>query len=124
MLFSVKWVKYIGIISALVCLLLLWDWFDKNDYFKSNYNELTATEADIFNHNKRNGVSLAEVYEKHFSDTAYKFPRQQVTRIKLFKNIAVASVFTSKTLKRDTMLISYKSVTTPQILIGTKLLGN
>lgn len=83
-------------------LLAVWYWADNQDYFQGDYFELTEKQNIIFNwQDGDNGNKLITRYRKHFADTEFVFPRQKVTKIKLFKNIPIIGVFTGKTLKQN-----------------------
>jgi hypothetical protein len=89
-------------IVGLLGLTAIWYWADDNDYFQSNYNDLTEKQRATFTwQDADNGDKLTERFRQHFFDTDLYFPRQKVTKVKLFKNIPMLGVFTAKTLKQN-----------------------
>lgn len=83
-------------------LLSVWYWADNQDYFHGDYLELTEKQNRIFNWQEEdNAAKLMTRYRHHFADPEFVFPRQKVTKIKLFKNIPILGVFTGKTLKQN-----------------------
>lgn len=97
--------KILKILSIVVCLFALtafWYWADNQDYFNSNYNDLTEHQKEIFKwRSDIDNFDLPEIYRQHFSDTKFIYPRQEVYKVKLFKNIPILGVFTGKTLKQN-----------------------
>lgn len=93
--------KILGVFTSLLLLTAFWYWADDQDYFRSNYNDLTEKEKEIFKWSDSDNFDLYQVYRQHFFDTEFIFPRQQVSKIKLFKNTPLLSIFTSKTLKQN-----------------------
>lgn len=97
--------QFLKILLLILCLLALAAfayWADEQDYFKSNYNDLTEQEKEIFKWREEpENFDLADVYRQHFTDSEFIFPRQQVTKVKLFKNIPVVGIFTGKILKQN-----------------------
>ncbi|MFA7381298.1 MAG: hypothetical protein WC150_12625 [Bacteroidia bacterium] len=97
-----RFLKILLVAACLFAFTILWYWADDQDYFQSNYNDLTEQQKEIFNWRSNvDNFDLAQVYKQHFADTEYIFPRQQVSKIKLFKNIPIISVFTGKTLRQN-----------------------
>ncbi len=83
-------------------LLVFWYWADKKDYFKADYNELTKAEYNLFTwQDDDDEEKLKQRYRQHCFDSLYIFPRQKVTRVKLFRNTPMISALTSKTLKKE-----------------------
>lgn len=77
-------------------------WADSQDFFQGSYSELTEEQNNIFKWQEGDDVNkLMTRYKQHFADTEFVFPRQKVAKIKLFKNIPVIGVFSSKTLKQN-----------------------
>ncbi len=94
--------KIILTIIAISGLLALWYWTDTNDYFRTNYRNLTDKEESIFKwRDGDDGDKLMNRYRQHFNDTTFFFPRQSVKTIKCFKNIPMVGAFTSRTLKHN-----------------------
>ncbi len=94
--------KIILLVVAVFALASFAYWADEQDYFKSNYKDLTEQEKEIFKwRSEPENFDLVEVYRQHFTDNDFIFPRQQVTTIKLFKNMPLVGVFTGKTLKQN-----------------------
>jgi hypothetical protein len=94
--------KLILIVITTLGLLSIWQWLDNKDYFKSDFNDLTAEQEKIFKW--RDGDSdgtLKERYRNHFTDREYSFPRQKVTKIKLIENKLLIGLFTNRTLKKS-----------------------
>jgi hypothetical protein len=96
--------KILLLFIILIGLLAFWYWADKEDYFQADYRNLAAAEQDIFvwkdGDGDNAGEKLMQRYRQHFLDQ-YAFPRQKVTKVKLFRNTPMLSVLTSKTLKQD-----------------------
>lgn len=83
-------------------LFSLWYWVDKNDYFQTDYRELTTEQTNIFEwQNGDSEETLKERFKAHFTDSTFLFPRQKVHKIKIFKSIPLFGVFTGKTLKQE-----------------------
>ena len=90
------------VILVIFGLFQLWYLADNKDYFKADYRELSLTQQDLFKwKDDDNEESLKQLYRQHFPDSEYAFPRQNVTGVKLFRDIPLVSAFTSKTLKQD-----------------------
>lgn len=100
---SMKWfLKMFLIATCLFALTAFWYWADNQDYFQSNYNDLTEQQNGIFKwRSDIDDFDLPQVYRQHFADTEFVFPRQQVSKVKLFKNNPITGVFTSKTLRKN-----------------------
>ncbi len=96
-----QFLKIFGFIFLLFGLIIFWYWADNQDYFLSDYNDLTEQQNSIFNwQDGDDGEKLMNRYRQHFTDKEFIFPRQKVTQVKLFKNIPIFGVFTAKTLKQ------------------------
>jgi len=94
--------KILITLFVLTGLSLLWYWSDKKDYFNSDYRDLTASQKAMFEwQDDDDAEKLMQRYRHYFFDSQYAFPRQPVTKVKLFRNIPMLSVFTSKTLKAE-----------------------
>jgi hypothetical protein len=89
--------KGLKIIVGLILLLSLWYWTEQNDYFRADYNDLTSQETAKFEAEPNPTM----IYVSHFGDSKYMFPRQNVDKIKLFKNIPFIESLTSRTLKKE-----------------------
>jgi hypothetical protein len=98
-----KW--FLKIVLVSLCFLVLisfWYWVDNEDYFNASYRDLTEHQKEIFKwRSDIDNFDLPHVYREHFADSEFIFPRQQVARVKLFKNIPIVGVFTGKTLKQN-----------------------
>ena len=94
--------KFLIVLFILIGLSVFWYWADKKDYFNSDYKDLTASQKKTFEwQNGDDGEKLMQRYRQYFFDSQYAFPRQKVTKVKLFRNIPMISALTSKTLKKD-----------------------
>ena len=94
--------KFLISLFVLFGLSAFWYWADKKDYFNSDYKDLTASQKNIFEwQGGDDAENLMQRYRQHFFDSQYQFPRQKVTKVKLFKNIPMISVLSSKTLKPE-----------------------
>ena len=93
--------KITVIILLSLGMTTLFLWADDRDFFQGNYNDLTDQQTEIFKWRDTNNFNLSQVYRQHFADKELIFPRQHVSRVKLFKNIPIVSVFTAKTLKQN-----------------------
>jgi hypothetical protein len=93
--------KFLIILFVVIGLLVFWYWADKKDYFNTDYKDLTTSEKKNFEWQYGDNGELMQRYRMYFFDSQYAFPRQQVTKVKLFRNIPMVSVFTSKTLKAE-----------------------
>jgi len=97
--------RFLKILLVTLCLFALtafWYWADDQDYFQSNYNDLTEQQREIFKwRSDIDNFDLPQVYRQHFDDSEFKFPRQQVSKIKLFKTTPIVGVFTGKTIKQN-----------------------
>jgi hypothetical protein len=89
-------------VICLFALTAFWYWADDHDYFKNNYTDLTEQQKEIFKwRSDIDDFDLPQVYRQHFADSEFIFPRQQVSKVKLFKNTPLISVFTGRTLKQN-----------------------
>lgn len=87
---------------SLCTLTAFWYWADDQDYFQGAYNDLTVEQNEIFEGSSDiDNFDIYKVYRQHFYDKEFAFPRQQVSKIKLFKNTPIVSIFTGKTLKQS-----------------------
>jgi hypothetical protein len=94
--------KILIVLLILIGLSAFWYWADKKDYFNSDYRDLTASQKKIFEwQDGDDGEKLMQRYRQYFFDSQYAFPRQQIAKVKLFRNIPMISAFTSKTLKQE-----------------------
>jgi hypothetical protein len=94
--------KIILVTICLFSLTVFWYWADYHDYFQRNYKDLTEQQKEIFKwRSDMANFELPQIYRQYFSDKEYIFPRQRIFKIKLFKNIPIIGVFTSKTLKEN-----------------------
>jgi len=81
-------------------LLALWGWLEYNDFFWTDYRGLATREERIFEWNSEIGESgLKRVFSSHFNENYYAFPRQKVSKVKLFKNYLIGSTLTGRTLR-------------------------
>ena len=96
-----KIVIIITVITLTIGLIVLWCWADDKDYFQTDYRELTTEQSIVLEwQNGDSDETLKGRYRTHFTDTTYIFPRQKVSKIKIFRNIPAIGVFTGKTLKQ------------------------
>jgi hypothetical protein len=94
--------KIILTITFILALTSFWFFADTRDYFQADYNDLTAEESELFKwRSDKDSFDLSLVYRQHFADTEYIFPRQKVSKIKIFKNVPIIGSLSSKTLKND-----------------------
>lgn len=97
--------RLLKILVATICLfglIAFWYWADDQDYFQSSYNDLTEQQKEVFKwRSDVDEFDLPQVYRQHCTDTEFVFPRQEVSKVKLFKNTPLVSVFTGKTLKQN-----------------------
>lgn len=96
-----RFFKIFGFIFLLCGLTICWYWADNQDYFLSDYNDLTEQQSSIFTwQDEDDGEQLMQRYRQHFTDREFIFPRQKVNQVKLFKNLPLLGVFTGKTLRQ------------------------
>jgi hypothetical protein len=89
-------------LTILFGLVVVWYWPNKQDSFQGDYSELTEKQSAIFNMQDEDDFDkLIARYKQHFADTEFVFPRQKVTKIKLFKNIPIIGFLSFKTLKHN-----------------------
>jgi len=94
--------KILVLLFTIIGLSALWYLADKKDYFKYDYRDLTVSQQHFFEWQDGDDVEkLMQRYRLHFIDSQYTFPRQKVTKVKLFRNVPMVSVLTSKTLKPE-----------------------
>ncbi|MCT4640521.1 MAG: hypothetical protein N4A72_22680 [Bacteroidales bacterium] len=94
--------KILSIVIVTFGIIALWYWADDNDYFQTDYKDLTIDQKKIFKwQDGDTGESIMNRYRKHFADTAFYFPGNRVSKVKLFKNIPLVGVFTGRTLKKE-----------------------
>jgi len=89
--------KVLLLTVGLIIILGLWYWTEQKDYFISDYKDFSSDEMLEWD-------SVSDptiVYRSHIGDDKYKFPRQNVDKIKLFENKPIIGTLTSKTLKKD-----------------------
>jgi hypothetical protein len=83
-------------------MTLFWYWANDNDFFQGNYNDLSEQQKEMFKwRSDIDNFDLPQVYRQHFADKEFIFPRQQVSKIKLFKNTPILGAFTGKSLKQN-----------------------
>jgi len=98
---KIKILKILFVTVLTLGLIALWYWTDDNDYFQTDYRELTTEQLKEFEwQNGDSDKTLKDRYRTHFADTIYSFPGQKVSKIMIFKNIPLFGVFTGKTLKQ------------------------
>ena len=89
-------------IILLFGLYCIWFWLDTKDYFKAEYKDLTNEQKNIFTWNDNdNENTLQGKYRNHFTDNEFLFPRQKVSKVKIFENNLTTRLFTGKTLKKE-----------------------
>ena len=85
-------------------LIGIWFWADKNDYFQSNYYDLTNEQVKLFKwQDGDNEQTIKARYRQHFLDKEYVFPRQQVSKVILYKNQSLFGIFSGKNLKHESI---------------------
>jgi hypothetical protein len=89
--------KTLIILLGTILPLTLWFLIEENDYFNTDYKELTSIEEAEFVRE----ANPTMIYVSHFGDDKYIFPRQNVDEIKLFKNKPFLGTLTSRTLKKE-----------------------
>ena len=90
------------IIIAIFLLIFLLYWLDLNDFYQSNYNNLTKKEEKIFEWKSDydSYMDHRKVYGKYFNNKRFCFPRQDVYKIKILKKDKWLKLFwISKTIK-------------------------
>lgn len=95
--------KTLVALLLLIALLILWVWVDANDYFHSDYRDLTDEQMSQFRWKDgydSEGKMLQSAFTSQFKNDEYKFPRQEVSEIKLFYNIPAIGIFTGKKLNQ------------------------
>jgi hypothetical protein len=95
--------KTLAALLLLITLLILWVWADANDYFHSDYRDLTDDQMSQFRWKDgydSEGKMLQDAFSSQFNNDKYKFPRQEVSEIKLFYNIPAIGIFTGKRLSQ------------------------
>ncbi len=85
----------IGFISILLLWLTLWN----QDFFQTNYHLLTADEELLFKQTS-DTTEPETTYQHYFSSEKFKFPRHQISQIKVCQNSFLLGPFTTKTLKK------------------------
>jgi len=79
-------------------------WLDLKDYYRTNFNELSEKEHELFEWKSHYDEYLdhRNVYGKYFGVEDFEFPRQEVFKIKMLEKDKVFKTFwISKTLKED-----------------------
>jgi hypothetical protein len=89
--------KILVIILGTTLLLTLWFVTEENDYFNTDYKDLTSIEEAEF----IGEPNPTMMYVSHFGDEKYIFPRQNVDKIKLFNNKPLLGTLTSRTLRKE-----------------------
>lgn len=94
--------RFLIIVVVITGLFTLWFVVDKNKNFKERYRDLTAEQKAVFDWDTKDSTKeLTQIFTEHFGDTTYNFPRQKVSKIRLFKNKSLFSSASSKTLKKE-----------------------
>ena len=78
-------------------LFTCWSLTESFDYFKANYSDLTDLEESIF----KSHADPTPVYISFLGNHQFAFPRQQVDKIKLFKNRPIIGSVTAKALRKE-----------------------
>lgn len=89
--------KILIIIFGAILLLTLWFLAEENDYFETDYKDLTHAEKSVFSSESNPTM----IFVSHFGDDKYVFPRQNVDQVKLYTNKPFIETLTSKTLKQE-----------------------
>lgn len=96
-----KFKKILLILISLNGFLIICHWLDHKDYFQSDYKELTPEQELIFKwKDGDNENTLKERYRNYFDNIEFSFPRQNVSKVKLFENKPNLGILTSRTLKK------------------------
>lgn len=91
-------------ILTVIVVLLVWFWLDQNDYFNTYYNDLTDEQKSEFKWKPEysaSGKELKDKYRSQFSNDEFKYPRQHVESIKMYKNIPILNIFTGRYLNAE-----------------------
>jgi hypothetical protein len=83
----------IGIL-AIIGFVIIWDVADRGQFYSKH---IPTEELNEFYMHKTT-EQQEKAFEKHFGFGKYKFPREHVAKIKLFKNNLLTSRLTSKTV--------------------------
>lgn len=91
--------KIYWIALIILWLAAMWYWADDDDYFRDDYRYMTKEQKAFFKwYDNESEQDFKRKYEQFFNDTAFYFPRQAVTKIKIFQNKPMLGVFTAKSL--------------------------
>ncbi len=89
-------------ILVTVTLSGIWYWAEKHDYFQTAYKYASLSEQQKFHmQDADDSEKLIERYRQSFKDNSYSFPRQTVTKIKLYNNTPFISGLSGLTLKQE-----------------------
>ncbi len=91
-------------ILIILILIVVFQWLDYKDYFSYDFKEISKKEQEVFEWKSsfKNHLDHRKVYKKHFDNEKYKFPRQNVSKIKLLeKDKLFKSFWVSRTLKKE-----------------------
>ncbi|RBW57531.1 hypothetical protein DS884_10775 [Tenacibaculum sp. E3R01] len=88
-----KILSVIGIL-AIIVFLIIWDIADRGQFYSKH---IATDELNEFYMHKTSEQQV-KAFEKNFGFGKYKFPREQVAKIKLFNNNFLTSRLTSKTV--------------------------
>lgn len=97
--------KFILILFILFSIFGIWLFVDSKDYFeKVDYRNLSLEQRKLFEWQSGDTeASLHDRYRSHFADTAYRFPRQMVAKVNLFRNQLIIGKLTAKTLREENL---------------------
>lgn len=93
--------KGLAVLLLLVVLALALVWLDYNDFYDADYKDLTEAQMAQFEWKDTyddEGQQLQSAFIAQFKNKELEFPRQRVSKIKLFRNIPVIGIFTGKSL--------------------------
>jgi len=96
--------RTIKIILIIIIAGVIYKWLDLNDYYQVNYLELSEKEQELFEWKSHYDEFLdhRKAYEKYFDNDKFKFPRQEVSKIKMLEKDKVFKTFwISRTLKQE-----------------------
>jgi len=83
----------IGIL-AIIVFLIIWDFTDREKFYSENIPTEELNEFYMY----KTIDEQQKAFERNFGYGKYKFPRENVEKIKLFKNDFLVSRLTSKTV--------------------------
>ena len=86
-------------ITGILVLIGFWYFADASDYFQNKIDKPSEEENKIFAwRSDIENFDLPGVYSLNFYNPVYKFPRQTVSKITLYKNIPMVGIFSARNL--------------------------